>query len=140
LAKQLNKQFSAEKCSEQSALERQNLLCSHLGHHEPEIIVTITIIIITTVLQLAYVSEREGGGRRALDASNAAHNMLMALGTHRSHGMLPTLEGRGGHETEPEGEEDYQKPSTSAGQLLPVNHQLQIPQCWNRSLKSNGTF
>ncbi len=79
------------------------------------------------MLQLAHVSEREGGGRRALDASNAAHNMLMALGTHHSHGMLPTPEGRGNHEAEPEGEGDYQKPSPSAGQLLPFNHQLQIP-------------
>ncbi|KAL0027614.1 hypothetical protein WJX79_002615 [Trebouxia sp. C0005] len=68
------------------------------------------------LLQLAYVSEREGGGRRALDASNAAHSMLMALGTHHSHGMVPTLEGRGDDEAEPECEEVYQKPSTSAGQ------------------------
>ena len=140
MAKQLNKQFSAEKCSEQSALERQNLLCSHLGHHEPEIIVTITVIIITTVLQLAYVSEREGGGRKALDASNAAHNMLMALGTHSSHGMLPTLEGRGGHEAQPQGEEDYQKPLASAGQLLPVNNQLQILRCLKQSLQPDNTF
>jgi len=85
------------------------------------------------VLQLAYVSEREGGGRRALDASNAAHNMLMALGTHHSHGMLPILEGRGDDEVQPQGEEDYRKPSTSAGQLLPVNHQLQIPYCLEKS-------
>lgn len=92
------------------------------------------------MLQLAYVSEREGGGRKALDASNAAHNMLMALGTHHSHGMVPTLEGRGSHEVEPEGEEDYQKPSASAGQLLPVNHQLQIPCCLKQSVQSDGIF
>ncbi len=112
------------------------------AHPEPESINTVAIVIIviyfSTVLQLAYVSEREGGGRKALDASNAAHKMLMALGTHHSHGMLPTLEGRGDHETEPEGEEDYQKSSTSAGQLLPVNHQLQIPCCLKQSLQSNG--
>ncbi|KAA6426422.1 MAG: hypothetical protein FRX49_03533 [Trebouxia sp. A1-2] len=70
---------------------------------------------------LAYVSEREGGGRRALDASNAAHSMLMALGTHHSHGMVPTLEGRGDDEAEPECEEVYQKPSTSAAPLMDIS-------------------
>ncbi len=107
------------------------------------VIFVIIVVYLSTVLQLAYVSEREGGGRKALDASNAAHNMLMALGSHHSHGMVPTLEGRGVDEAEPEGEEDYQKQSASAGQLLPVNHQLQIPCCFKQlkqSLRYNGTF
>ena len=94
-------------------------------------IIVIVVVYLSTVLQLAYVSEREGGGRRALDASNAAHSMLMALGTHHSHGMVPTLEGRGDDEAEPECEEVYQKPSTSAGLLLPANHQL---PSWQQSL------
>ncbi|KAL0021866.1 hypothetical protein WJX77_009321 [Trebouxia sp. C0004] len=82
------------------------------------------------LLQLAYVSEREGGGRRALDAANAAHNMLLALATHHSHGMLPALEGRGHDEIEPECEEDYQKPSTSAGQarLSRLLHKLKVTE------------
>ena len=109
-----------------------------LAHREPEsintiIIVAIIVVHFSTVLQLAYVTEREGGGRKALAASNAAHNMLMALGTHSSHGMVPTLEGRGDDGAEPEGGEDYQKPSASAGQLLPVNHQLQILCCLEKS-------
>ena len=102
------------------------------------------MVHFSTVLQLAYVSEREGGGRKALGASSAAHNMLTALGTHPSHGMVPTLEGRGDDEAEPEGAEDYQKPSTSAGQLLPVNNQLQMLCCLGKTATNltqlNGTF
>ena len=49
------------------------------------------------VLQLAYVSEREGGGTKAMEASAAAHNMLMALGTDPAHGMLPRS-GSAGHQ------------------------------------------
>lgn len=41
------------------------------------------------MLQLAYVSEREGGGPKALEASAAAHRLLIALGTDPSHGLLP---------------------------------------------------
>ena len=40
-------------------------------------------------LQLCYVSEREGGGPKAVEAATAAHDTLMALGTDASHGMLP---------------------------------------------------
>ena len=39
-------------------------------------------------LQLSYVSERQGGGPKAVEAAAAAHRLLMALGTEPSHGML----------------------------------------------------
>lgn len=46
------------------------------------------------VLQLSYISQREGGGPRAVEAAGAAHAILMALGTDPSHGMLPESKGR----------------------------------------------
>lgn len=74
--------------------------------------------------QLAYVSEREGGGPRALEASNAAHDLLMTLGTDPSHGMLPTPKDGEDDEAEAESEGGHSKPSSSAGQphLLLIVH------------------
>ena len=105
-------------------------------------VIVIIDVYYSTILQLDYVSSTEDGSRNAFDASNAAHNMLMALSTHRSHGMVPTptLEDRRDHEAEPEGEEDYPKSSTCAGQLLPANHQLQTPCCLKQSLQSSCPF
>lgn len=49
-------------------------------------------------LQLSYISQREGGGPRAVEAAEAAHSVLMALGTDSSHGMVPELGGMEGNE------------------------------------------
>ena len=46
------------------------------------------------VLQLSYISQREGGGPRAVEAAGAAHDVLMTLGTDPSHGMLPESDDR----------------------------------------------
>ena len=66
-------------------------------------------------MQLAYVSEREGGGPQAQEAASAAHTLLMALGTDASHGMLPGPESRGDKEAYKEGGQGQNKQSTSAG-------------------------
>ncbi len=70
------------------------------------------------LLQLAYVSERDGGGPKALESSSAAHTLLMTLGTDPSHGMLPALVGRDDKGASDEGEEEQQKPAAHTGQLL----------------------
>lgn len=67
------------------------------------------------VLQLSYISQREGGGPKAVEAADAAHAVLMALGTDPSHGMLPESEPKKGDELD-----DYQaaiqhKTQTSSG-------------------------
>ena len=74
------------------------------------------------MLQLAYVSEREGGGAKAVEASAAAHDMLMALGTDPSHGMLtpPAVEGGqwGGNQDD---ESSWSKSLKSSGMDTPTS-------------------
>ena len=53
---------------------------------------SISLAKALLVLQLSYISQREGGGPRAVEAAEAAHAVLMALGTDVSHGMLPESE------------------------------------------------
>lgn len=63
-------------------------------------------------LQLAFITEREGGGPKAVEAANAAHDLLIALGTHASHGMLPVSEHRGDSEVYSQGVAVQGKPSS----------------------------
>ena len=69
------------------------------------------------VLQLSYISQREGGGPRAVEAAEAAHDVLMALGTDPSHGMLPESKGKGDNELDEHPAAAQPKASTSAGEI-----------------------
>ncbi len=43
--------YSVQRCARQTALDRQNLFCTHLAHHELEsVFIVIIIIIIITVI------------------------------------------------------------------------------------------
>lgn len=67
------------------------------------------------MLQLSYISQREGGGPRAVEASGAAHNILMALGTNPSHGMLPEVKGKEDNELDEHLAVAQHKAATGAG-------------------------
>ena len=69
------------------------------------------------VLQLSYISQREGGGPRAVEAAGAAHDVLMALGTDPSHGMLPESDGREDNALDEHLAAVQHKALTSAGQI-----------------------
>lgn len=71
---------------------------------------------ITGVLQLSYISQREGGGPRAVEAAEAAHGVLMALGTDASHGMLPEVNGKEGNELNEHLAAEQHKAPTVAGE------------------------
>lgn len=66
-------------------------------------------------MQLSYISQREGGGPRAIEAAGAAHNILMALGTDPSHGMLHEAKGKEENELDEHLAVAQHKTATSAG-------------------------
>ena len=70
-------------------LRSQLTACKQCFDQGPVFTYAYDVIQLCYVIQLSYVSEREGGGPKAVEAANAAHNILMALGTDVSHGMLP---------------------------------------------------
>ena len=66
-------------------------------------------------MQLSYISQREGGGPKAVEAADAAHAVLMALGTDASHGMLPETAPKKGDELDEHQAVTQHKAQTSSG-------------------------
>ncbi len=47
--------YSVQRCARQTALDRQNLFCTHLAHHELESVFIVIIIIITVIIIIIIV-------------------------------------------------------------------------------------